>query len=130
MALTLFPTYGGPGIATAEITAGWVNAALLFGMLLWRGHWKIDLPLLTRIPRLLIAAGLMALAIHYALTYFAFELSSAASIAVRAGTLLGLVFAAAVLYFGLAFLSGGASLRMVKRGLKRKPKTVVEDKET
>lgn len=41
LALTLFPRLGGPGIAIAEITAGWVNAALLFGMLLWRvtGMW-------------------------------------------------------------------------------------------
>lgn len=122
LALTLFPTYGGPGIATAEITAGWVNAALLFGMLVWRGHWKIDVPLLTRIPRLLFAAGMMAVAIHYALAYLAFELSSASSIAVRAGTIMMLVFAAMFVYFGLAFASGGASLRMVKRGLKRKSK--------
>lgn len=120
MALTLFPYYGGPGIATAEITAGWVNAALLFGMLMWRGHWTLDIPLLTRIPRLLIAAGLMAVAIHYALAYVSFELSSASPVAVRAVTLLGLVVAAMVLYFGLAFASGGASLAMVKRGLKRR----------
>ncbi len=119
LALTLFQSYGGPGIATAEITAGWVNAALLFGMLLWRGHWTLDIPLLTRIPRLLFAAAIMALAIHYALAYLAYELSSASSIAVRAGTLVALVFAAMILYFGLAFLSGGANLGMVKRGLKR-----------
>ncbi|WP_407807619.1 hypothetical protein, partial [Staphylococcus aureus] len=85
---------GGPGIAIAEITAGWVNAALLFGMLLWRGHWHLDIPLLTRIPRLLLAAALMAVFVHYALTWLTFELSSASSIFVRAGTIMGLVFAA------------------------------------
>lgn len=120
LALTLFPSYGGPGIATAEITAGWVNAALLFGMLLWRGHWKLDIPLLTRIPRLVLAAGIMAVAIHYALGYLSHELSSASNLAVRAASILGLVFGAMIIYFGAAFASGGASLGMVKRGLRRR----------
>ena len=128
LALTLFPRLGGPGIAIAEITAGWVNAALLFGMLLWRGHWKIDVPLLTRIPRLLFAAAIMAGLIHYALSYFSFQLSSASSIAVRAATISGLVLVSMLVYFGLAFLSGGANAGMVKRGMKRKPKAATEEK--
>lgn len=120
LALTLFPLYGGIGIATAEITAGWVNAALLFGMLMWRGHWQLDIPLLTRIPRLIICAAAMAAVIYYALGHLQYELSSSASVIMRVGTLAGLVLASMVLYFGLAFLSGGANLAMIKRGLKRR----------
>ncbi|MEC6999400.1 hypothetical protein VXQ18_03760 [Brucella abortus] len=60
LAITLFPHFGPTGIATAEIVAGWVNAVLLFATLVKRGHWGQDIPLLTRIPRLLIAAGIMA----------------------------------------------------------------------
>lgn len=81
-----------------------MNAALLFGMLLWRGHWQVDIPLLTRIPRLLLAAALMAGFVHYALTWLTFELSSASSIFVRAGTIMALVFAAMLVYFVLAFV--------------------------
>ena len=71
LAITLFQRMGPSGIAIAEITAGWVNAALLFATLVKRGHWGNDIPLLTRIPRLLIAAGVMAIGIHFAIGYFA-----------------------------------------------------------
>ncbi|MGA6112103.1 MULTISPECIES: murein biosynthesis integral membrane protein MurJ [Agrobacterium] len=126
LALTLFPRLGGPGIAIAEITAGWVNAALLFGMLLCRGHWHVDIPLLTRIPRLLLAAALMAGFVHYALTWLTFELSSASSIFIRAGTIMALVFAAMLVYFVLAFVSGGADIGMVKRAIRKRGKKNVE----
>ncbi len=43
LALTLFPRMGAAGIATAAAVAGWVNAPLLFGMLVWRGHWGRDI---------------------------------------------------------------------------------------
>ena len=59
LALTLFPIMAETGIATAEIVAGWTNAILLFVTLVWRGHWGRDIPLLTRIPRLIVSAGLM-----------------------------------------------------------------------
>ena len=56
-ALTLFPRMGAPGIAVASAVAGWVNAPLLLGVLIRRGHWGSDMPLLTRIPRLVLAAA-------------------------------------------------------------------------
>ena len=52
LALTLFPRLGGVGIAVASASAGWVNSPLLLGVLIRRGHWGSDVPLLTRIPRL------------------------------------------------------------------------------
>jgi putative peptidoglycan lipid II flippase len=119
LALLLFPHLSGPGIAIAEISAGWVNAVLLFATLLWRGHWHIDIPLLTRIPRLILAAALMALLVHFAVSYLAYQLSSAAPIAVRAVTITLLVGVAMFVYFALAFLSGGADSAMLKRLLKR-----------
>src|SRR5262245_35598086 len=60
IALTLFPSIGAPGIATASAIAGWVNALLLLGTLVRRGHWGSDRPLLRRIPRLMVAAATMA----------------------------------------------------------------------
>ncbi len=122
LALTLFPRLGASGIATAEIVAGWVNAVLLFGMLVWRGHWGRDIPLLTRIPRLVIAAAGMALALHYALQWLAYEVSSAAPLIVRATTLCGLVAVAMAIYFAIAFGIGGANLGMIRRNIKRKAK--------
>lgn len=126
LALTLFPRLGASGIATAEIVAGWVNAVLLFGMLIWRGHWGRDIPLLTRIPRLVIAAAGMAVALHYALQWLTYEVSSAAPLIVRATTLCGLVAVAMVIYFAIAFGIGGANLGMIRRSMKRKAKAKAE----
>ncbi|MCY1377865.1 hypothetical protein D9M69_654600 [compost metagenome] len=75
--------------------------------------------MLTRIPRLLIAAGVMATGIYFAIGHFAYELSSAASFAVRAGTVTTMVVAAMVVYFALAFGLGGANTAMIRRGIKR-----------
>ena len=63
---------------------------------------------------------------HYALTWLTFELSSASSIFVRAGTIMGLVFAAMLVYFVLAFVSGGADIGMVKRAARKRGKKNVE----
>ncbi len=45
-ALTLFPSMGAPGIAVASAVAGWVNALMLLAVLIRRGHWGRDVPLL------------------------------------------------------------------------------------
>ncbi|MDW9592907.1 murein biosynthesis integral membrane protein MurJ [Sinorhizobium meliloti] len=119
LALTLFPSLAASGIATAEIVAGWVNALLLFATLVWRGHWGRDIPLLTRIPRLVIAAAIMAAALYVAVDWLAFPLSSAAPLATRAFTLCGLIAAAMAIYFAVAFGIGGASLSMIRRSVKR-----------
>lgn len=121
LALYLFPRMGAEGISTAEIVAGWVNALLLFGTLVWRGHWGRDIPLLTRIPRLLFAAAVMGVGLHFAIEWLAYPLSTAAPLLLRAATLAALILAAMLVYFTLAFASGGASLRMIKSNLKRSP---------
>ena len=120
LALTLFPRLAETGIATAEAVAGWVNAALLFGMLVWRGHWGRDLPLLTRIPRLALAAVLMGAAIWYAVDWLSVPLGSASPLWTQAGTLAAIVFGAMLLYFVLAFASGGADIGLVRRSMRRR----------
>ncbi|MBD8553685.1 murein biosynthesis integral membrane protein MurJ [Rhizobium sp. CFBP 8762] len=119
MAMTLFPRLGASGIAIAEITAGWVNAILLFATLVWRGHWGRDIALLTRIPRLVLSAGVMALAIWFSMRWLASLLASSSPAWVSAPTLVGLVTVAMIVYFGTAFLTGGASMAMIRRSVKR-----------
>lgn len=127
-ALALFPSMGAPGIATASAIAGWVNAALLLGVLIRRGHWGSDVPLLTRIPRLVLAAAVMAgflyLAIRY---YFAPYLAAASPLHIQVATLGLLIVAAAIVYFALAFGTGGADIGMVRRSLKRGPAKPLEE---
>lgn len=120
LAITLFPYLSARGIAIAEITAGWVNTVLLLVTLIKRGHWQYDRALMKRIPRLIFASCIMALALHYACLWLQYPLSSAAPLLWRIMGILSLVIGAMIIYFGVAFLTGGASLQMVKRGISRK----------
>ena len=119
VALTLFPVMGAPGIAAAAVVSGWTNAALLFGTLAWRGHWGADMALLSRIPRLVLAAAIMAGALYGAITQFADNLAPSARFVTQATTLGAMVIAAMVLYFGIAFLTGGADFGMIRRNVRR-----------
>lgn len=120
LALTLFPSMGAPGIAVASVVAGWANAGLLFGTLVWRGQWGRDIALLTRIPRLVAAAALMALFVHFSIRWLSPWLASASPLIWQAAALGGLIAAAMVVYFGLAFATGGADLGMVRRSIRRR----------
>ena len=119
LALALFPSMGAPGIATASAVAGWVNAAMLLYVLIRRGHWGTDIPLLTRIPRLVLAAAVMAGALHVAAGRLEPYLASSAPLHTQALTLAVLVSAGSVIYFGVAFGIGGADLGMVRRNIRR-----------
>lgn len=118
-ALALFPSMGAPGIAVASVLAGWANAALLFATLVRRGHWGRDVALLTRIPRLLLAAALMGLFVHFGMDWLAAWLSSGSPFAQKAGALAALIGAAMAVYFVTAFALGGADIGMVRRSLRR-----------
>jgi putative peptidoglycan lipid II flippase len=122
LALTLFPLYGAGGIAIAEIVAGWINAVLLFATLVWRGHWGRDIALITRVPRLVMAAAIMAGVLYYATLRVDHLLASGIPLFVRATTLALLVIGGGLIYFGAAFGLGGASVGMIRRNLKRKAK--------
>jgi putative peptidoglycan lipid II flippase len=118
-ALWLFPTMGAPGIATASAMAGWVNTALLFGVLIARGHWTTDAGLMKRAPRLLIACGLMAGLIHLAMTWLAPLFDPASPAYVQAMALAAIVLGAMAVYFGTAFAIGGADFGMIRRNIRR-----------
>lgn len=119
-ALTLFPKLGAPGIAVASAVAGWVNAGLLLVVLILRGHWQNDLPLLGRLARLLIAAIVMAAAIWYAQeTVAAPYFRSHVPVMLQGIALAMLVAGAMAVYFAVAFGSGGARISQVKRSIRR-----------
>eukprot|EP01037_Dinobryon_pediforme_P030419 gene30419-34495_t len=63
LGLALFPILGHVGIALATSAAGWVNALMLWGVLLWRGEWRADGALEYRLPRTLAAGLGMGLAV-------------------------------------------------------------------
>jgi putative peptidoglycan lipid II flippase len=119
-ALTLFPRLGAVGIAVASATAGWVNAILLFAVLLRRRQWGRDEGLLRRIPRLVVASAIMAAGLHFGAEHFATELGRGSPLVVKAVTLLGLSAAGMVVYFALVFALGGMDIGMLRRNLRRR----------
>jgi putative peptidoglycan lipid II flippase len=129
IALTLFPDLGAPGIAIASAIAGWVNALLLLGFLVRRGHWGSDIPLLTRIPRLVLAAAIMAVAAYFGADWLSPYLAPESPLLVQATALAVLICGAAIIYFAVAFGIGGADIRMIRRSMKRgaAPKTTDSD---
>jgi putative peptidoglycan lipid II flippase len=123
IALWLFPSAGPSGIATASAVAGWINASMLFGVLVWRGHWGRDNPLLTRIPRLVLAATIMAGALWYGEQWLESQLASTASIWTQVAALMVLCGIGSIAYFVVAFATGGASLTALRRNIHRQAKS-------
>lgn len=123
LALTLFPVLAEAGIAAAEAAAGWVNATLLLVTLVRRGHWGNDRALMWRLPRLVLAAAVMAGCIWLALGFLSPWLQPASPLLVQVAAL-GLVIAGAmVVYFAVAFAIGGGDLGMIRRNLRRDRRT-------
>jgi putative peptidoglycan lipid II flippase len=127
LALALFPSLGAPGIAVASAVAGWVNAAMLLFVLARRGHWARDAALMKRIPRLVLSAALMGAALWYAQGWLAADLSSSARLVTKATALALLSGGGALLYFILAFATGGADLGMVRRNMRREARVSLRE---
>lgn len=120
LSLALFPRLAEAGIALATTLSGWLNALLLFALLLRRGDWPFDAPTLRRCGLTVAASAAMAVALRLALGGLDAALRPQAGIAVQAGALALLVAGGALLYFSLAALTGAADLRLLARALRRR----------
>jgi putative peptidoglycan lipid II flippase len=126
LAISLFPLIAERGIATAEASAGWVNTVLLFSTLVWRGDLVWEWALAKRTALLLVATGIMAGALLYALPYAQPWLVPQAALVQQIAALACLLALAMVVYFASAFLIGGADAGMIRRNIKRKPKITAD----
>ncbi|MCV3736589.1 murein biosynthesis integral membrane protein MurJ [Rhizobium sp. TRM96647] len=129
LAVSLFPHFHERGIATAEATSGWLTAIFLFVTLVRRGHWPLEKALVWRVARLVIAAFVMAASLDYASGLMAARLASTASLLEQVAALGALIGLSMVIYFGVAFLIGGADLGMIRRNIRRKAKPAPESGE-
>jgi putative peptidoglycan lipid II flippase len=120
LSLALFPYLEEVGIALATTVSGWLNAGLLFLLLMQRGHWPLDTPTLRRIALTLAVSVAMALALFAAAAGLRFAFLPSAGLFAQASALLLLVAAGAALYFALAHLSGAADLGSLARNLRRR----------
>ena len=113
--LALFPLLGHVGIALATAISAWVNVALLaLGL---RGFWKPDINTLLRLPRMLIAALIMGIALFglYRMTDSWFEEESLKRV-------LGLgllIIAGMTTYFATAILLKATSIKSIRSGFSR-----------
>lgn len=122
LAISLFPLLAERGIATAEAAAGWINMLLLFATLLHRGDLKWEWTLFGRAARLAAAAAIMAGVLVYLSDRWASWLGPDSSLFNQVAALGALIVIAMVVYFGIAFAIGGASVGVIRRNLQRKPK--------
>jgi putative peptidoglycan lipid II flippase len=119
VAVSLFPFFAERGIATAEVTSGWISTVLLGTTLIRRGHLEIERALVIRLVKLLAAALAMGVALHFASAYADAYISRKAGLVREVIVLFSLIGIAMVSYFGVAFAIGGASLGMLRRNMKR-----------
>ena len=100
----LVPRLGVVGLALAGAAAAWTNAALLYGVLGYRGYFRLSARVLGRIARILLAAAGMGAALWAAMPYGAGYY--AGGVLERIGAVGALVATGGVVYFALAALLG------------------------
>jgi len=128
LSLTLFPVMGEAGIALATTLAGWVNAALLFGLLMRRGHWPVEASSMKRGGLLCVASLIMAVALWGGLGVAGAALRPDSALVVQAGALGLLVAGGAALYFVLAQLLGAADLKALAAMARQRGGKTLPDK--
>jgi putative peptidoglycan lipid II flippase len=120
LSLSLFPFMAVEGIALATTIAGWVNAGMLFVLLMRRGHWPVEAGSLRRAGLIAAASLAMALAVWAGAGLLDEALRPAAGLPLQLAVLLLLAGGGALLYFALAHTIGAADLRNLASVVRRK----------
>jgi len=105
------------GIPIATSIAAWINTGLLAWFLIRRGHLHIDDRLKNRLPKLLLAALLMAAALWPAAHFMWPWLSG--GVWQRIPSMLALVIGGAIVYGAVCIILKAASVGEVKGMLRR-----------
>jgi len=106
--LYLVPRFGVPGLAFAGSLAAWSNCAMLYAILVLKGHYHLTPLVIGRIARIALAASLMGGILWYALPYG--TQFYAGSVLERIGAI------AALVALGMAtFLVAALALRVLDR---------------
>jgi len=119
--LVLFPRLGVSGIALATSLAGWISVLFLGQRLVSGGLFRLTAVTLKRMALILIASALMGGLLWWAEANFSVFLLDAA-LPVRLSAVLLTVVAAAVVYFGFAFMTGGLDRAEFARLFRRRKK--------
>jgi putative peptidoglycan lipid II flippase len=109
--------FGVIGVAVASAIGAWLNAAVLYAVLVARGHYRVPGALLLRLARQLFAAAAMGAAL-----WFARDLLTGyytAGVFARLFALTVLVAAAGIVYFGVAYAIGAVDRERIAQLTKR-----------
>lgn len=119
LSLALIGSFSHVGIAIATSLASWLNALILFALLIRRGHYQADGRLLRRLLGMIIASTIMGAALWYAKSLLAAEFEG--DLVTRIVALALLIALGGGLYAIAALLTGAASFADMKSML-RKPR--------
>ena len=119
--LAFLERFGVAGVAAASALGAWLNAGILYAVLVARGHYRADWRLIGRIARQLAAATVMGAALWYARDLLTGYYS--AGLFARLFALAVLVACAAVAYFGVAFAVGAIDRNRIAQLMRKKKET-------
>ena len=117
--LILFPVVGVMGVAVATSIAGWVNVALLGGVLYRDGRFSPTRLTMRRIALIIAASALLGLALYLALRVIGPVLMDG-PILIRLGLMLLLIAGGALIYFAFVLLTGAMDRRQLLSLVSRK----------
>lgn len=117
LAVTLMQVLAHAGIALATAITAWLNAGALAAVLIRRGHFRFDAVLLGRLPKLVLAAALMAMGLWFSVDAAAPALAGGEPL--RIAALSGLVGLGLGLYFAAAHFTGGMRVSDLRHALRR-----------
>jgi putative peptidoglycan lipid II flippase len=117
----LIPVMGIYALATVTSASAWINFGLLFGILYYRGHFRMPGWLVGRVAKQLIAAIAMGAALYAVKIvigdmYFGGTVEKIASLGALVGT-------GAVVYFAVAWIIGGIDREAILILMRRKKVT-------
>ena len=117
----LIPVMGIYALATVTSASAWINFGLLFGILYYRGHFRMPGWLVGRVARQLIAAIAMGAAL-YAVKIAIGDMYFGNTIE-KVGSLGALVGTGAIVYFAVAWMIGGIDREAIMILLRKKKVT-------
>ncbi|MEM6497104.1 MAG: murein biosynthesis integral membrane protein MurJ [Pseudomonadota bacterium] len=103
------------GIALATSLAGWVNAVLLWAVLIRDGQFSWDRKLVRNLPIIAIASAVMGAGLWFAMPHLAGYMDASAALPERIAGLAALVFGGGIVFFGLLMATGTFRLRQLLR---------------
>ncbi|MDJ0613399.1 MAG: murein biosynthesis integral membrane protein MurJ [Rhizobiaceae bacterium] len=118
LALVLFPIYGVVGLALATSAAGWINAFLLWFVLVGGKHFDFAASTVRNLSLICIASVAMAGVLYVGDAYLSNSLVDG-RLLLRLGTIGGLIIISAIVYFAIVIMTGAIPRQQLARMFRR-----------